>query len=431
MAELKSNASTPDVMFGTKAGSKSCKLGSAQGSTGTSPLNPSCPKCGSKKVWRDGLRYQFFGSAIQRWLCRDCGLRFSDPNDVQKADEAVERIERIETKLIKSPDDKVSTRQICVMETKNLEAEQDLQVPQKSDIKDLNGAVVDFLWYLKKENKAEGTIRSYRHSLNQLVQKGVNLFDPESFKETLALSDWSETHKYCSAKAYKSFLNYRKINVKLPTYKCSRRKDPYLPPPEHFDQLFNRFSQQMICFCFTLKETAARPIEALRIEWNDIDFANRKIAINHPAKGNNTRTIRVSDDLINMLQQLPRKAKAVFTYGQYQYAEKGFRRMRKRAIAETGNKELSKIHFYTCRYWRATDERNRKGNPDSVQYLLGHRSLMYIGLYARLSAEYFGGNQECDVQEADVTDRARVRYLLSKNYKPIVIGGVTYFTKPK
>src|SRR5665647_219253 len=38
MAELTSKPS-PDV-FGTKAGSKSCKLESAQGSTGTSPLNP-------------------------------------------------------------------------------------------------------------------------------------------------------------------------------------------------------------------------------------------------------------------------------------------------------------------------------------------------------------------------------------------------------
>ncbi len=394
--------------------------------------SPSCPQCNSKKVWRDGLRYQMFGSPIQRWLCRDCGLRFSDPNDVQEAKEAVERIERIETKLLKSPADKVSTSQICVMETKNLDAEQIMQVPQKSEAtKDLNGAIVDFLWYLKKENKAEGTIRSYRHSLIQLLKKGVKLLDPESFKETLALSNWSETHKYCSAKAYQSFLKYRKIEAKLPKYKCSARKDPYLPPPEYFAQLFNNFSQQMTCFCFTLKETAARPVEALRIEWNDIDFPNRKIAINHPAKGNNTRKISVSDDLINMLQQLPRKGKTVFTYGEYQFAEKGFRKMRKRAIAKTGNQELRKIHFYTCRYWRATDERNKKGNPDSVQYLLGHRSLMYVGLYARLSADYFGGQQECDVQEVDLTDKAKVRCLLSKNYKPVEVGGVTYFTKPK
>ena len=43
MAELTKQTTSPDCIFGTKAGSKSCKLESAQGSTGTSPLNPNQP----------------------------------------------------------------------------------------------------------------------------------------------------------------------------------------------------------------------------------------------------------------------------------------------------------------------------------------------------------------------------------------------------
>jgi len=38
----------------------------------------------SNRSWRDALRYSDFGDKIQRWLCRECGLRFSDPNDVKK-----------------------------------------------------------------------------------------------------------------------------------------------------------------------------------------------------------------------------------------------------------------------------------------------------------------------------------------------------------
>jgi integrase len=37
----------------------------------------------------------------------------------------------------------------------------------------------------------------------------------------------------------------------------------------------------------TLKETAARPVEALRILWEDIDFIQNKISINYPAKNCN------------------------------------------------------------------------------------------------------------------------------------------------
>jgi hypothetical protein len=39
-----------------------------------------CPQCGSKSLYKDGLRYLKDGDTVQRWLCRDCGYRFSDPN---------------------------------------------------------------------------------------------------------------------------------------------------------------------------------------------------------------------------------------------------------------------------------------------------------------------------------------------------------------
>jgi transposase-like protein len=35
-----------------------------------------CPECGSKLAWKNGIRYTCFGE-VQRYLCRDCGYRFS------------------------------------------------------------------------------------------------------------------------------------------------------------------------------------------------------------------------------------------------------------------------------------------------------------------------------------------------------------------
>jgi len=40
--------------------------------------NLKCPECGSERLYRDGLRRLADGSQTQRWLCRDCGLRFSE-----------------------------------------------------------------------------------------------------------------------------------------------------------------------------------------------------------------------------------------------------------------------------------------------------------------------------------------------------------------
>ncbi|MGB9778909.1 MAG: IS1/IS1595 family N-terminal zinc-binding domain-containing protein, partial [Candidatus Bathyarchaeales archaeon] len=39
-----------------------------------------CPSCGSNRLYKDGLRYLSDGSSVQRWLCRNCGYRFSNPN---------------------------------------------------------------------------------------------------------------------------------------------------------------------------------------------------------------------------------------------------------------------------------------------------------------------------------------------------------------
>src|SRR5512139_2421487 len=71
MAEV--NSPSPECMFGSESPPQSCK---------SSPL---CPHCGSNRSFRDGLRYLADGNSIQRWLCRSCGLRFSDPEHVNKA----------------------------------------------------------------------------------------------------------------------------------------------------------------------------------------------------------------------------------------------------------------------------------------------------------------------------------------------------------
>jgi transposase-like protein len=336
MAELTSKPS-PGVC-GTKAGFNSCKLESAQGSTGTSPL---CPQCPSKKLWRDGLRYEMFGYPIQRWLCRDCGLRFSDSFDAQKAKKTVETVAMIETKLLKSKDGIVSTRQICdentsrfsvnpTEGTKNLVAEQisKLVVPQKSeyDIKDQKGAVINFVFYLQQQEKAGVTQRGYGYNLDFLINHGANLFDPFSVKDILVnkLKDKIDVRKYNLLKAYMSFAKAYGIDIKpavFAKYKPSRQI-PYLPPEAHMDQLIAACSIQMAAFLQLLKETAARPVEAMRITWDELDFLQRKIPIKHPAKGCNPRVLDMSEKLSNMLRNLPHDKEKVFTYKNEQVAGK-------------------------------------------------------------------------------------------------------------
>ncbi|MGD0449914.1 MAG: hypothetical protein ABSA79_02520, partial [Candidatus Bathyarchaeia archaeon] len=152
-------APEPDI-FGSKAETES--KSSPDGNVGSSPL---CPRCGGKKVWRDSKRYSKLGDEIQRWYCRECGRRFSDPNDVAKARNTLEPLERIDSKALKTSDAIVTNSQICVMETKNLVAEpqrnrflrrnETVQLQASANIPE---KVVNYLLWLKKQGYAESTI---------------------------------------------------------------------------------------------------------------------------------------------------------------------------------------------------------------------------------------------------------------------------------
>ena len=396
-AETLPNGSQPDNTTTTPAASEDMRSKAVQ-----------CPECGSPNAFRNGAAYSNFDIKIQRYVCRSCGRRFSDPDDLKRAKQVAESY------LPQPLDVKGINSQVGIQENakyaqgaKNLTLQTSEQKGvsqgenQPQPEKGIEIIVKDFQHQLKLEGRADVTILHYGYSLLRLAKLGVNLYVPDSFREVMAsdaLKTMTPIRKNGLTKAYKSFLAHNNIKADIPRVKF-KRKIPYIPPKEHQDQLFSNCSKQMAAFCFTMQATAARPIEALRIEWNDIDKPHKRININHPAKGGNCRSIQVSEALIDMLFSLPHlNDKLIFTYGTTDNAGCIFRRMRKRAVKKFNNPELEKISFYSCRYWRATKERHAKGNPDAVQYLLGHSSLAYVQIYAQLAAQCFG-DQEYDIVE--------------------------------
>jgi integrase len=432
MAGLTLQTAKADRVFGNEAGPNCGKSEPATGSAGASPL---CPHCKTRKVWRDGLRFPMFGEPIQRWLCRDCGYRFSDPTDVLRAKKEFEHVETIETKTLKSQDAIVISRQICVKETKNLAAEQiTMEVPRGNEL-DLKSAIPNLLWQLKRQNYSEDTITSYGYNLQSLLDLGVNLFNPQSFIDKMTeLGDKkSNVRKYNLAKAYKCFLAYYKIDATLPKYKFERGL-PYVPPEEYLDQLIIfACSDQMETFLQTLKETAARPGEAFRLEWNDIDIANKTIKISHPEKGCNPRILPISDKLLKSLLELPHpKGNYIFNYKNKHALSQSFRRMRKKAIVKFDNPELRKIDFYTFRYWRATEEYDLSHKDfEAVMYLLGHNSLRYVLLYKQLSKARRNAHGEKYIVREAKTKKGSME-LLADGFEYVMDkGGASLFRKLK
>jgi integrase len=293
---------------------------------------------------------------------------------------------------------------------------------------DIDLVIADYKQYIQKEHLAgDLTLSKYVPRLKWLATKiGVDLFDPESFKTKLAfdpeLSAMSNCNKNSICKAYSSFAKcyLHMEDVKIPHFEY-KTPEYNIPLTEHMEQLYAALSFQMQVFCFVQMATAARPVEALRIEWKDIDFARKTIAINKPAKHGRTRTVQLKGRFAKVIDMLAewknqqyniatcrnrkqRNLDRVFTYSNTDTAGENFRRAREAAARRLGIPELERITFYSNRHWRAVLERYLTGNPDKVANLLGENSTKYVAVYAPISERIYGSDKEwepIEICEAD------------------------------
>ncbi len=378
MAELTSKEPSPDCKLGTKAGTKIRKLPSEE-DTGTSPLTPSCPQCNSKKLWRDAKRYTALGYEIQRWLCRDCGLRFSDPNDVKKSWSHQEKAVRNE---IKMTSDLLSNRQICVEETKNLVAEQQTTEVLRRIQADVKGKIIEHAFWMQKEGYAEATITRRTRFLKTMVNKGANLQDPESVKEMLARQqNWQVKTKKIAVETYSLYLKMQGLTWNPPKYK-SVKKLPFIPTEQEINSLIAGSNRKTASFLQLLKETGIRCGEAFMLKWSDFNFENRTVDIT-PEKGSEPRQLPISPQLIAMLNGLPRDHEEPYKCSERHFA-RAFRLQRSRIAFNLKNDRLKKIHFHTFRHWKATTEYAKTKDILHVMKLLGHKNIQNTLLYTQL-----------------------------------------------
>ncbi|RLG99355.1 hypothetical protein DRO19_02500, partial [Candidatus Bathyarchaeota archaeon] len=261
---------------------------SAQTST---PKLPACPQCGSRRVWKDGLRYTSAG-AIQRYICRVCGYRFSDPS-----------------KSLRSFGAKTCISNACqerALLAEVTEAEKQAAGATAKQNQKIKGEILSFLWKLKKDGRSKETIRTYGWALNKLLEYGANLQDPESVKEALTKMKMENASKDIIVTAYSSFLKANGKTWHPPKYKRVR-KLPFIPTEQEIDTLIAGCGKVTAAALQIAKETGMRIGEILRLKWTDIDVERKLIVFNQPEKHGSQQIFRISDKLLKMINSLPRK----------------------------------------------------------------------------------------------------------------------------
>jgi integrase/rubredoxin len=353
----------------------------------SSPLaqSPKCPQCGSTRLYKDGLRYLLNGNTVQRWLCRNCGYRFSQQKPLQKNHDW----------QINTPSTLLSKRQVCELlteESKNLtEAETRQETAQRegtTQTADVKGKLVKFAWWLQKEGYQSSKNRF--NMLKRLVNLGADLEDPESVKNILAKNqDWTEGYKMLLMYAYESFLKMEGRSWQRPRYKQTKTL-PFIPTEEELDQLINGSGKKLGTFLQGLKDTGADPGELAKLTWIDLNVEARTVNVT-PVKGHKPRVLRVSDQFIARVQNLQKGSQYIFNYLSLRPA---FLKARKFLARKLSNPRLLAISFTTFRHWKGTMEYHLTHDIIHVKELLGHRRIDNTMVYINLETTIFSSKND-------------------------------------
>ena len=334
-----------------------------------------CPECTSQRVYHDGIRHTNNGD-VQRYLCKDCGYRFSNPSSTRKREWNLNSRPTI-----------VSNRQVCDLlteESKNLAIAEPTEAAQREgtiQTGDVKGKIVDYSFRLMKQGLAKTTIDGRTRLLKRLVKLGGNLLDPESIKQVIAQQEWSAGRKDNAVDAYTRFLQFQNMKWDPPRYR-KIRTIPFIPAEAEIDMLIGASSKRIATFLQLLKETGIRCGEACNLKWTDIGIEDRSIRIT-PEKGSNPRIFQIPMRLMNMINALPTDSTRLFPPNTTAI-RKAFQIQRKRAAHKLKNPRLLQIKFHTLRHWKATMEYHKTKDILHVMRLLGHRSIQNTLRYTQL-----------------------------------------------
>jgi len=389
-----------------------------------------CPECGSERLYRAGLRYREYGNTVQRWLCRVCGFRFSQPSEKGP-------LRKKPYGYINNACLSTSSRQVCELDgsLRNLAIsgtrQEEAQREGTTSTADVKGKLIEFAWYLKKNAKNPSTIQVYGVWLNTLLKHGADLTDPESVKETIALQEqWTSTTKSNVVAAYNAFAAFLGIVWKPPKYTAEQRM-PFIPLESELDTLIAASGKKMAALLQVLKETGMRSGEAWRLLWTDVDMERLVVSVNKPEKKSNPRVIKISPKLAGMLGALPRTSQKVFATGNLMSWRQNFRKARKRVAAKLQNPRLAQITFHTFRHWKGTMEYHRTKDPYYVKQLLGHKSIRNTETYINIEHAIF--QSETDEFNAKVAETPEeIKTLLEVGFEYICEkDGLMFFRKRK
>ncbi|MEM3640696.1 MAG: site-specific integrase [Candidatus Bathyarchaeia archaeon] len=299
---------------------------------------------------------------------------------------------------------------------------------------DLLGRFMAFL--LSRKVLKPSTVERKVRALKSLLRHGVAL-TPEAVVSFLNTVNWSSGTKDLVLDAFKDYLRMEGLNVELPRVRVEE-KLPFLPSEAELEALVAAMRLKPMAFLRLLKETALRPIEAWRLKWSDLDFANLTVTVT-PAKYGKARRLKVSVEVMELLKRLPRRNSFVFSPSgeperfneELEHFTRNFQKVKRRLAEKTGNMNFLLVSLKTFRHWRATMEYLKTRDIFHVKEFLGHRSLSSTMRYVHLANALTRQANEWICKTAKNVEEAQQLIEAGFEYVCTTSDGVMLFRKPK
>lgn len=377
----------------------------------------SCPECQFSNYVLAGNRY-VNDVKIQRFLCKDCGFRFSDPNfDKNVLKEKINLIQQS------------GRRQICVSlteGTKNLTAEQKQKVLQGNKLKE---TLFNYSWYLQKQGRKETTILTYTNALKSL-SRYCDLSDSEEVKGIIATKFKTNTTKRLITFSYSAYLKFQGKTWDKPNYR-PEHKLPFIPTEKELILAKSTGSQISIVFTNFLDETGARCKEAERLEWADINEENCLVTLK-ASKNGCSRIVPIPQQLINILNTIPKTDSTVFPKVAKNSRTNSFRNRMKSLARKYKNPRFLKFHLHTFRHCKALREFHRTRLLTHVKKIMGHRSILTTMRYVEVYEQIYGITTRKEFETQIASTKKERCDLINAGWDLVSKSGEDwYFKKPK
>lgn len=321
-----------------------------------------CPECGSDKNFKDGTRPLSNGETAQRYLCRDCGLRYSGAY--------YNRLNNVK--------DNSTSNQISARRAKNL------GTTTENNVVGDNAKLNKFLEWMKNQGYKQTTIDRRKAALTGLQKLNADLENPESVKAVIAQqSKWKDSQKQVVVFAYDLYVKQQGYTWQRPFYEAVREL-PFIPQEREIDDLIAGCNKEIGLLLLIAKETGARAGEIYNLLWTDIDFEAKTISI-RAEKNSNPRRFTLSKRLLNALECYPKKTERIFNhYKTLNHLRRTFERQRKRIAFKLSNPRINQIKIHTLRHWKGTTEYDKTKDILHVMQTLGHKNIKNTLLYTQL-----------------------------------------------